>query len=143
MRAVIDLNVIVSGLMVSAGPSGRVLAAWEGRRFQLITSTVLVEQLVDVLRRPKIQRRMREPDAPQRFLQTLQEFGVVVNPDFELAVSRDLDDNRVLEAAVAGGADVIVSGDDYLQSLGSYEAIPIVSPVAFLLMLEETSTFDL
>ncbi|MGH2609307.1 MAG: putative toxin-antitoxin system toxin component, PIN family [Tepidiformaceae bacterium] len=142
MRAVVDLNVIVSGLMVSAGPSGQVLAAWEARRFQLVTSAVLIEQLVNVLGRPKIERRIQEPDAARRFLRTLNRFGVVVDPDFQLSVARDADDNRVLEGAVAGAADVIVSGDDDLQSLRVYEGILIASPVAFLLMLGEASTSD-
>lgn len=73
----------------------------------------------------------------------MRRFGLFVNPAFELAVSRDPDDNRVLEAAVAGGADAIVSGDDDLLSLGEYEGIPIVTAVRFLLMLEEMSEFDL
>jgi predicted nucleic acid-binding protein len=56
--------------------------------------------------------------------------------------TRDPDDNRILEAAAAaaGRADVIVSGDDDLLSLGNYEGILIVSPVAFLLMLQEAPT---
>jgi len=40
-------------------------------------------------------------------------------------------DNRVLEAAVAGGADFIVSGDAHLLDLGDFEGIPIVAPARF------------
>lgn len=62
----------------------------------------------------------------------------MVTPLEELAVvSRDPDDNRVIEAAVAGAVDFIVSGDDDLRALGSYLDIPIVTPARFLVILEE------
>jgi predicted nucleic acid-binding protein len=52
----------------------------------------------------------------------------VVEPDFKLdAVPDDPDDNRVLECAVAGKADFIVSGDRHLLRIGSYEGIAIVT----------------
>ena len=40
-------------------------------------------------------------------------------------------DNRILECAIAGHADVIVSGDRHLRKLKSYKGIPIVRPVDF------------
>jgi predicted nucleic acid-binding protein len=56
-----------------------------------------------------------------------------VNPSFVLdAVPDDPDDNRVLECAVEGKADFIVSGDRHLLRLGSYEAIEIVTVRQFL-----------
>jgi putative PIN family toxin of toxin-antitoxin system len=57
----------------------------------------------------------------------------VVEPDFELnAVADDPDDNRVLECAVAGKADFIVSGDRHLLRIGCYEGIAIVTVRQFL-----------
>lgn len=41
-------------------------------------------------------------------------------------------DNRVLEAAVEGAADYIVSGDDHLLTLGTFERIPILAPREFV-----------
>jgi predicted nucleic acid-binding protein len=59
--------------------------------------------------------------------------GKVVVPRIALDVIHDdPDDNRILECAVAGHADVIVSGDRHLLRLKSYEGIPIVRPVDFL-----------
>ena len=63
----------------------------------------------------------------------LEDNATVVDPDFELnAVPDDPDDNRVLECAVAGKADFIVSGDRHLLRLGNYEEIAIVTVRQFL-----------
>jgi len=51
------------------------------------------------------------------------------------AVPRDPDDNRVLEAAIAGEADYIVSGDRDITDLNAYAGIPIVSPARFIAIL--------
>jgi predicted nucleic acid-binding protein len=58
-----------------------------------------------------------------------------VRPDAVITASRDPDDNRVLEAAVAGDADAIVSGDADLLALGEFEGIPVVMPAGLLSML--------
>ncbi len=50
-------------------------------------------------------------------------------------MSRDPTDNRVLEAALAGSADYIVSGDNDLLVLVQFEQIPIIRPVDFLTVL--------
>jgi uncharacterized protein len=58
--------------------------------------------------------------------------ALVVTPRVTLSVARDPADNRVLEAAVEASVDAIVSGDDDLLALRSYDRIPIVPARAFL-----------
>jgi putative PIN family toxin of toxin-antitoxin system len=53
------------------------------------------------------------------------------------AISEDPDDNRVLECAVAGQADAIVSGDKHLRDLQSYQGISILSPREFIEQLKQ------
>lgn len=53
--------------------------------------------------------------------------GMVQAPSLCIPVSRDADDDRVLAAAIAGHADIIVSGDLDLLSLGALENIQIVA----------------
>lgn len=55
----------------------------------------------------------------------------VVRPSLTRDLARDPDDNRVLEAAIAGGADVIVTGDTDLLDLQVVEGVRIVTPVDF------------
>jgi putative PIN family toxin of toxin-antitoxin system len=53
--------------------------------------------------------------------------ATVVRPTERLSVVSDESDNRVIECAVAGGADTIVSGDRHLLELGEYAGIRVVS----------------
>lgn len=55
----------------------------------------------------------------------------------EAPVSRDPDDDQILEAALSGDADLIVSGDEDLLVLGHFREIPIVSARAALSRLEQ------
>jgi uncharacterized protein len=69
----------------------------------------------------------------RRYLPVLLALGEPVIPRRRVnAVKEDPDDNRILECALAAGADVIVSGDGHLLRLTEYEGIAILTPRAFL-----------
>ena len=69
----------------------------------------------------------------------LEEVAAVVTPETVVHVIQDdPDDNRVLECAVAGRADIIVSGDRHLLKLGANAGIPIVTVREFLEASEAT-----
>ena len=53
------------------------------------------------------------------------------------AIREDPDDNVVLECAVAGGADYVVTGDVHLLKLRQFRGIEILSPASFLMVLEQ------
>ncbi len=55
-------------------------------------------------------------------------------------MSRDPDDNEFLECALAGGADYIVSGDAHLLDIGQYDGIQLVTPAAFLVVLDQAQS---
>jgi putative PIN family toxin of toxin-antitoxin system len=126
-RVVLDSNVIVSGLGWSGPPAKIVDAALEGR-FALLTSEPLLAELRRVLAYPKLAKVI---DEAERLVDLVAASGEVIQTSSVLAVVDDESDNRVLEAAVDGGADYIVSGDDDLLGLGSFQAIPIVTPGEF------------
>ena len=136
MRAVIDTNVIVSGVLRSSGPPARALATNDADNVVWITSEPLMAELQRVLARPHIRRRLQWDDARiALFATVLRRRSVIVEPTHRLDVSRDADDDRVLEAAVAGNADYIVTGDRDLLELGSHEGIQIVTPADFVKLL--------
>ncbi len=62
----------------------------------------------------------------------------VTLPDPIPIICADPDDDKFLACAVAGEADVIVSGDSHLLTLGSHAGIPILTPAAFLALLDES-----
>jgi putative PIN family toxin of toxin-antitoxin system len=107
-RAVLDSNVIVSGLGWSGAPA-RVIEAVLAGELVLVTSSPLLAELRRVLAYPKLATVI--PDGA-RLADLIEMSSVVVEPPGVLAVVEDESDNRVLEAAVAAGADYIVSGDE-------------------------------
>jgi len=128
MRVVADTNVLISALMFGGLP-GRFLDLALGRRFTLLSSKALLDEL-DAKLRGKF--AVSESDAVA-IRAKLEGNARMADPDFRLnAVADDPDDNRVLECAVAGKADSIVSGDRHLLRIGSYEGIAIVTVRQFL-----------
>lgn len=133
MRAVLDTNVIVSAVLSRTGAPGAILRAWREDRFQLVTSAPLLDELRDVLARPRsAERHGWSPDERLLFIAAFDESAIVVASEAGLRVIvEDLDDDRVLEAAMAGEVDYIVSGDHHLLDLGTHADIPIVTPARF------------
>ena len=52
-----------------------------------------------------------------------------------ISISRDLDDDKFIETAVAGNCQYIVSGDKDLLDIGAYQDVKIVKPAAFLQLI--------
>ncbi len=137
MRAVLDSNVAVSAFLSPGGAPHRILEALEGGAFTMVTSEALHGELEEVLARPRLrQRSARNEVELQDFLVGLRDRATIVTPSFKLVViDRDPTDNAVLEAAVEGRADLIVTGDPDLLDVGSYQGIPTVPPATFLAIL--------
>lgn len=133
MRLVIDTNVLLSGLLWN-GPPHLLFECVRSGRVDLLMSQVLLDEFAEVITRRKfttiLQRGSRTPEQICHELGQLAE--MIVAPPLLQAVSRDPDDDFVLACAVAGLADLIVSGDDDLLVLKSFRGIPIMSAGAAL-----------
>jgi putative PIN family toxin of toxin-antitoxin system len=127
-RAVLDSNVIVSGLGWSGAPA-RIIEAVLAGELVLVTSSPLLAELRRVLAYPKLATAI---PGGARLADLVEMSSVVVEPLSVFAVVEDESDNRVLEAAVAAGADYIVSGDGHLLTLGMFQGIPILTPAEFV-----------
>ena len=133
MRAVIDTNVVVSGLIRPRGVPGGVLRALRDRRFVGIVSPEILEELAATLARSWLQSKygVDERDI-QDFFRLLALRCDLIEPTSEIRRCRDPRDDIFLEAGVDGGADRIVTGDDDLRAIGSIEGVRVVTPAAFL-----------
>lgn len=138
MRVVLDTNIIVSSFLVALGAPARIVAAWRAARFQLVVSTALLAEYAEVLGYARIRRR-HQMSTEQIALEIdeMRRFALLVEPETVPAViSDDPDDDQVLACALAGEADYIVSGDSHLLNLRQYRGIRILSPAAFVMLLE-------
>lgn len=137
MKVVIDTNVVVSHAVSTKGAPARILESWVDGAFELIISEDLLAEYRRALHYPHVLKRHRyTSDQIDAFLEDIQASAITVTISHTLnAVAEDPDDNKVIECAIAGEADYIVSGDAHLLSLAEYKGIPILSPAAFLMVL--------
>jgi len=135
VRAVLDPNVLVSGLLSRSGTPAALLRAWLDGSYELIVSPALLDELARVLGYPKISARIT-PDETREFLDLLRtQAGLVEDPPGAPAVrSPDPDDDYLIALAAAAPA-VIVSGDSDL--LGLAGRIPVHTPAEFLALLAQ------
>jgi uncharacterized protein len=137
VKLVVDTNTLISGSLWH-GPSARLLSAALSGKAQLFLSLPLLLEFRETLQRPKFAQRLaaqgETPDSLMlRFRIACHEaVPVRLVPPAEL---RDRDDLHVLACAVGAGADVIVTGDQDLLILKSFEGIPIVDAVEALKLL--------
>ena len=137
MQAVIDTNVIVSGLIRPRGAPGSVLRSLRDRRFVALVSPPILEELVAILARPWLQVRYGiEDNDGQDLLRLLALRSELVEPSTKIRECRDPRDDMFLEAAVDGESDRLVTGDSDLLEIGSIGRATIVTPAAFVAELD-------
>ncbi|HRQ38391.1 MAG TPA: putative toxin-antitoxin system toxin component, PIN family [Chloroflexota bacterium] len=127
---VFDTNVVISALLLKNSVSRLAFdkAIVDGR---LLISLETIDELNDVLKRPKFNKYVTEKERRQ-FVATLVQDAELVTITQQIAICRDPKDDKFLELAISGEADCIVSGDKDLLSLHPFQGISIVRPDAFL-----------
>lgn len=135
MRVVLDTNLFVSSLLKRDSPPDLIRRAWEAKRFALVTSEWQLAELRRVSRYSHLQPLLK-PHEIGRLVRRLRRHANVLTdlPTFDL--SPDPDDNPLLATAVAGQADVLVTGDKAdVLALGKVAGIPIMNAGDFLTRL--------
>jgi uncharacterized protein len=130
VRALLDVNVLISGLLSRTGAPARLLGKWLEGEFELVVTERLLAELEATLARPKLHRHFDEEEV-NGFLELLRGLAErVEDPDAGPTVtSRDPRDDYLIAAAATAHA-TLVTGDAHLLELEG--AIPVVSPRAFL-----------
>jgi putative PIN family toxin of toxin-antitoxin system len=127
-RVVLDTNVLISGLL------------WRGKAYQCvllarvgIVQAIYCPQMTAVLSDVLRLKFQFSENRVRAVVHDLQRFAERVEIGGRLAVvTADPDDDKFIECAVVGGAEVIVSDDRHLLGLGEYEGIPIMSSADFV-----------
>ena len=137
MRAMIDTNVLLSAFIKRQGTAGRVLHHARSGRLTPLYSAAMLDELLDVFSRPRIQRHYHiSADDIEALFVLLQAVGEPVIVQMQVQDCRDAKDNKFLEAALAGRADCIISGDGDLHDLHPWRGIEILSPARAAARLE-------
>ena len=133
LRVVLDSNVIISGFLFG-GPPGRLLECALGDSVQAYTSTPIMDEVRDVLLRPKFGL---SSDQALMVVEELHDLCEVITPGRRVnAITADPDDNVILECAQAANANLIVSGDSHLLDLERWRGIDILSPANAIKRIE-------
>lgn len=132
-RIVLDSNVIISGFLFG-GPPARILEHAVAGSVECFTSLPILDEVREVLRRPKFGL---SPGQALSLIEELHDVCEVVTPEERVrVVAADVDDNAVLECALAAAADLVVSGDSHLLDLQEWRGIRMVSPASALKEIE-------
>jgi putative PIN family toxin of toxin-antitoxin system len=129
VRAVIDTNVLLSGLLWHGAPH-TLLDAVRERLLGMVSSPALLAEFEHVISRPKFDAILiRSQTSREQSIAQLRLLAEIMDPPaLPKPVCRDPDDDAMLALAVAAQVDFIISGDDDLLTLEHYEGILIISP---------------
>jgi len=128
LRVVLDTNMIISSAL--GGALRLILDKWDENAFTVITSTEIMNEYLEVIHRPKFKFKQEFIDKTIAYVYQFAEF--VIPEETLHVVDADPKDDKFLEAALAGHADCIVTGDNHLLALSEFRGIPIITGRAFL-----------
>jgi len=124
LRVVLDTNIYIAAFGHQKGRNATLWAAALGGRYRLLVSPAIVRELARVLRTDL----QWQEEYVQSRIRIVAQVAELVSPRAALqVVTADPTDDRILECAVDGKADLIVSNDHHLLDLRSYGDIPIVA----------------
>jgi putative PIN family toxin of toxin-antitoxin system len=129
VRVVADANILVSAVIADGAPR-KFLRRAISQDVELVLSLPILQEFVEVLRRPKF--RMTEAEIDRALGALIQIATVIEVLSRRRVVQADPDDDVVVNTAIDGHADWIVSGDKHLLDLGEYERIEILSVTELL-----------
>jgi uncharacterized protein len=128
VRVVADSNVYISALNFG-GTAEEVLALGRAQTVQLFISPPILNEVEGVL----IRKFEWSAKRARQAITTIKQFTHVVLPKETITIiTEDEQDNRILECALEANAEVVITGDEHLRHLKTFQGIFIVSPGEFL-----------
>ena len=135
MRAVLDVNVLVSAAISPRGAPARLLAAWRDGAFELVVSPLLLAELRRALAYPKLARLVPPADADALVALLGRAAEVAADPPGPPPVRTGDPKDDYLVALAAAERALIVSGDAHLTDLAG--RLPVRRPADFLAEIDE------
>lgn len=135
IKAVIDTNILISGLIWGGSPKKCLDLYLIQNAFQLILSPEIVHEF-----QSKLRLKFFIP-APivDKWVQDITLFAQLVIPVYKTIICRDAKDNMILDTALSGNADYIITGDKDLLTLHMFGNVTILTPKAFIQQFKKES----
>ena len=128
MRVVFDTNIFISAFAIPGSLAEKaILKIIEGGDI-LVISKEIINEVLSVLSL----KFSRDKEGLSHVAVILSELGELVKPIQKISIFKDDPDNRILECAVHGKADALVTGDKEMLRLGEYSGIKIISLKEYL-----------
>ena len=128
-RVVIDTNVFVSSFF--GGNPKRIIDLWKNEEIALCLSKDVLDEVIDVLQRVGLEDENEIEELLSLFAKGFNILFTTKTPKIK-AVKDDPEDDKFIECAVALKAEVIITGDKALKTMGEYMGIKILAPQEFL-----------
>ena len=136
MRAVVDTNILIRALIKPQGTVAPVLRHLAERNYTLVYSAALLDELLAKLVLPRIRQKYQISDTLiQRTIALIALRGERVEPARTIRICRDPNDNMLIEAALTGAAQYIVTADEDLLVLKGFEDVQMITARTFLNVL--------
>ena len=127
MKIVIDTNLFVAGYFNKDSASAKILKMVKERKLQMLWTEEIKEEVERIIENIKAKKKF------QREIQKIFREENKVEPRFRIKeIKEDPEDNKFLECAYFGKAEVIISSDRHLLSLGEFQGTPIYTPKTFI-----------
>ena len=130
IRVVIDTNVVISAILFGGIP-GEIMPLWKSGRIKPLASKEIIDEYIKVLAYPKFELSEAEINYIL-YNEILPYFDILQIIDSPAIIKVDPSDDKFIHCAKAGKAGVIISGDQHLLSLKTYQKIKILTPAEFL-----------
>jgi uncharacterized protein len=138
LRAVLDANVYVSAAVHPAGPPGQIVDRFlREAAFGIVLSPAIAEEVLRALSYPKVRKLIRSAIRPELWFEDVVMLANLTAGELVLPrLCGDPDDDKYIAAAIEGDAAFVVTGDRQLLALADHEGVRILTPRAFLDLLD-------
>ena len=110
------------------GMQAELLEAWRSRRFLLLTSDFILNEVEEVLSQPSLRKKYHlQENQTEKLIRLLQMDSLRVSGRIRLEVCRDPDDDAILGCAIEGGANYLITGDKDLLVLKEFRGVRILN----------------
>jgi len=130
IKVVIDTNVIISAILFG-GISGELIFLWKSDRIKPSASKEIIDEYIKVLTYPKFELSEAEINYIL-YNEILPYFDIIHIKDSPVIIKVDPSDDKFIHCAKTGKAGIIITGDQYLLNLKTYQKIKILTPAKFL-----------